>query len=447
MEKAKDSVDEYSLADLNDLNDLKETINELASNEIQHPISKENIDQEDDINKVSPEIIVSSDLSRNPGFEHMKISSSKCSTYFARYRKKDIKGVSLIEELSKIIEVGDSFAFDVRGDMNVVRNDNKRSGSLFSRQDADNFNSFIENSGLIDLPLGGRLFTWMKKPRTKLSKLDRFLISDEVAQALPDVRVTAIDRLWSDHNLILLYVSKSNFGPTPFKLFYSWSLGDSFDESIEEKIEVGSANDDDCDSRIKLLQEVDRLDTFESFDLFEKARAKWDIDGDENSKFFHGLIKQKRRAQMIHGIMKEGVWISDPYLIKEEFLNFYKEKFKEYDSNVDFPSLSNCFGLCALDRDSLETRVSLEEVKNAIWDYGSSKAPGPDRLYRLEREKDCLIIDCIDHGQWRWNWSRPVLGARNSADLLDMLFEISSAEINKVEDSCVWSLGTDGTFL
>ncbi|GJT66633.1 hypothetical protein Tco_0777734 [Tanacetum coccineum] len=38
------------------------------------------------------------------------------------------------------------------------------------------------------------------------------------------------------------------------------------------------------------------------------------------------------------------------------------------------------------------------------------------------------------------------LGARNSADLLDMLFAISSAEINEVEDTCVWSLGTDRAF-
>ncbi|GKE00218.1 hypothetical protein Tco_1388201, partial [Tanacetum coccineum] len=67
-------------------------------------------------------------------------------------------------------------------------------------------------------------------------------------------------------------------------------------------------------------------------------------------------------------------------------------------------------------------------------------------LCRLEREKDCLIIDHINHGQWRWNWLRPNLGARNYADLLDMFFEISSAEINEVEDTCVWSLGTNGTF-
>nr|GFA25821.1 hypothetical protein [Tanacetum cinerariifolium] len=58
-----------------------------------------------------------------------------------------------------------------------------------------------------------------------------------------------------------------------------------------------------------------------------------------------------------------------------------------------------------------------------------------DMLYRLEREKDCLIIDRIDHGQWRWNWSRPNLGARNSADILNMIFEISSAKINEVDDT------------
>ncbi|GJT01740.1 putative RNA-directed DNA polymerase, eukaryota, reverse transcriptase zinc-binding domain protein [Tanacetum coccineum] len=69
---------------------------------------------------------------------------------------------------------------------------------------------------------------------------------------------------------------------------------------------------------------------------------------------------------MIYGIMKEGVWISDPSQIKEEFLNFFKEKFKNHDLNVDFPPFAISSGLCALDRDSLETPVSLDEVKNAV---------------------------------------------------------------------------------
>ncbi|GKE57975.1 hypothetical protein Tco_1497160, partial [Tanacetum coccineum] len=117
-------------------------------------------------------------------------------------------------------------------------------------------------------------------------------------------------------------------------------------KSIEEKIRAGFKNDDDCDSRVKLLQEVDILDTFELFDLFQKARVKWDIE--------------------------------DPSQIKEEFLNFLKEKFKDHDLNVDFPLFANTSGLRALDRHSLETPVSLDEVKNMVWDCGSSNAPGPD---------------------------------------------------------------------
>nr|GEY12045.1 RNA-directed DNA polymerase, eukaryota [Tanacetum cinerariifolium] len=65
-EKMVDSIDENSVADLNDINHLKETINELASNKIQHPISKENMDREVNISKVSSEIAVSTYLSRPP---------------------------------------------------------------------------------------------------------------------------------------------------------------------------------------------------------------------------------------------------------------------------------------------------------------------------------------------------------------------------------------------
>ena len=59
---------------------------------------------------------ISADLNCPSGFEHLKMgSSSKCSTSFARYWKKDIKGSSLIHELTRLIEVGGSLGFDVRG--------------------------------------------------------------------------------------------------------------------------------------------------------------------------------------------------------------------------------------------------------------------------------------------------------------------------------------------
>ncbi|GJV59135.1 RNA-directed DNA polymerase, eukaryota, reverse transcriptase zinc-binding domain protein [Tanacetum coccineum] len=239
--------------------------------------------------------------------------------------------------------------------------------------------------------------------------------------------------LWSDHTPILFHISKSDLGPIPFKLYNSWLSRDGFDDIIkaawsslennnndgrilkshekfrslkasikqwyvninnldrnrkhdamsdvnliEKRIDDGIVTPSDRDTRMQLLQQIDKLDNFEALDLIQKAHIKWDIEGDENSKFFHGLINQKRRYQSIKGIMHDGVWITDPVHIKELFLNFFKDKFQVHDSQVVFPPLVHYTRLCPLDREYLETHVSLDEIKSVIWDCGSNKAPGPD---------------------------------------------------------------------
>ncbi|GJZ45992.1 putative RNA-directed DNA polymerase, eukaryota, reverse transcriptase zinc-binding domain protein [Tanacetum coccineum] len=123
---------------------------------------------------------------------------------------------------------------------------------------------------------------------------------------------------------------------------------------------------------------INNLDNLEAHDLIQKAHIMWDIKGDENSKFFNGIINQKRRSQFITGIMHDGTWITDPPQIKDAFLNFFKEKFQAHDSPIIFSPLVHSTGLCLNDRDFLETRVTLKEVKIAVWDYGSNKSPGPD---------------------------------------------------------------------
>ncbi|GJV92737.1 hypothetical protein Tco_1540550, partial [Tanacetum coccineum] len=83
---------------------------------------------------------------------------------------------------------------------------------------------------------------------------------------------------------------------------------------------------------------------------------------------------------MINGIMVEGNWITDPSLIKDAFFQFYKVKFQAQDSQVSFPNLPHSQTLNSMDRDYLERLVTHEKIKEAVWDFGSSKAPGPDRF-------------------------------------------------------------------
>ncbi|GJX81979.1 putative RNA-directed DNA polymerase, eukaryota, reverse transcriptase zinc-binding domain protein [Tanacetum coccineum] len=294
--------------------------------------------------------------------------------------------------------------------MNVVRHENERFGSIFSRLDADHFNAFIDSLGFIDLPIGGRLFTWMNKAETKLSKLDRFLITKDVLFSTPDIRITALDHLWSDHTPIFLHVSKLDFGPTLVKFYNSWLLRDDFDDIVKSAWSNLETNNDgrilmpheklrslkstikqwqvnvrinDRSQKQKAMLDLKFIDkkindgTVTQFDL-QKAHIKWDIEGAENSKFFHGMINQKWRTQAITGIMHDGVWISDPLFTKEIFLNFFKDKFQAHDSQVVFSPLALSIGLCTRDRDSFQTSVSCDEIKSAIWDCGSNKAPRPD---------------------------------------------------------------------
>nr|GEY48733.1 RNA-directed DNA polymerase, eukaryota, reverse transcriptase zinc-binding domain protein [Tanacetum cinerariifolium] len=62
---------------------------------------------------------------------------------------------------------------------------------------------------------------------------------------------------------------------------------------IDNKIDDGSANENDRENRIKLLQDIGNLDNLEGHDLIQKARIKWDIEGEETPIFFMGLLTKR----------------------------------------------------------------------------------------------------------------------------------------------------------
>ncbi|GJY99945.1 hypothetical protein Tco_0517375 [Tanacetum coccineum] len=133
LDISSESIDDHSV---DDLEHIQTNLNNIDDQDFEQKMDHngDNKEGEEDIHKIIPQQpskeevnnkvsnpeckAESSDLSRPPGFEFMKKSpsfSSKCSTSFARYRKKDIKSVSLIHELNQIIDVGNSLGYDVRG--------------------------------------------------------------------------------------------------------------------------------------------------------------------------------------------------------------------------------------------------------------------------------------------------------------------------------------------
>ncbi|GJX11787.1 RNA-directed DNA polymerase, eukaryota [Tanacetum coccineum] len=110
----------------------------------------------------------------------------------------------------------------------------------------------------------------------------------------------------------------------------------------------------------------------------QKSKIKWAIEGDENSKYYHGILNKKRNQLSIRGVLVEGDWVENPNMVKNEFLNHFKNRFDRPKSvrpmlNMEFPHHLN-----SMQQLDLEAEVSNEEIKKAVWDCGVDKSPGPD---------------------------------------------------------------------
>ncbi|GKA09788.1 hypothetical protein Tco_0689221 [Tanacetum coccineum] len=117
-----------------------------------------------------------------------------------------------------------------------------------------------------------------------------------------------------------------------------------------------TATEEEVAQRIFWLKELADIERLEVIDAAQKSKIKWEVEGDENTTFFHGLLNQRRRKQMVQGIMEHGQWHTDPETIKNVFVDFYREKFDAM----------------------LERPCSIKEVKAAVWHCGNDKAPGSD---------------------------------------------------------------------
>nr|GFB05500.1 RNA-directed DNA polymerase, eukaryota, reverse transcriptase zinc-binding domain protein [Tanacetum cinerariifolium] len=194
-----------------------------------------------------------------------------------------------------------------------VHDESERYGTVFSRLEAHNFNLFIDDTRLVDVPLGGPSYTWMNKAGTKMSKLDRFLVSNSIMDAVPDLKVTALARGWSDHITLMLHNEK-----VIKEKIKAWNhnvrQGDvsRYQEvklrlvEIEEKIDKCVASDKERHERMNLLKECDDLNKLEEMDTFQKARVKLN---EAESRVLECRVTMDE--------VKAAVWVANPIHIKD----------------------------------------------------------------------------------------------------------------------------------
>ncbi|GJS07785.1 RNA-directed DNA polymerase, eukaryota [Tanacetum coccineum] len=289
----------------------------------------------------------------------------------------------------------------IMGDFNEVRYKSERFGSVFNVQGANVFNSFITNAGLEEVPLGGSAFTWCHKSASKMSKLDKFLVSENLIYSCPKSNAITLERYLSDPRPILLREAFFYYGPTPFRYFHYWNEMEGFNkvvedawregpcdktnamlnmmmklkflkakirkrnksnmlsvknvkakykeelEALEAIIDRGDGNEEIINKRTEVVNNIQKFDKIYSLEMAQKAKVKWSIEWDENTSFFHGVLNKKWSILNIQGIMVDGNWIESLKAVKGEFFQPFSSRFDKPDAsratiNMRYPKTLTC---------------------------------------------------------------------------------------------------------
>ncbi|GJZ83106.1 RNA-directed DNA polymerase, eukaryota [Tanacetum coccineum] len=125
----------------------------------------------------------------------------------------------------------------VMGDFNDVRSEDESYGSTFIPSNARAFNHFISSSSLLEVKMEGYSFTWSHPSATKMSKLDRFLVSDGIFSAFPVITAICLNRHLSDHRPILLNEDQNIFNTGTKQAIIDDLV------AIDKKLDSGLASD------------------------------------------------------------------------------------------------------------------------------------------------------------------------------------------------------------
>ncbi|GJY09090.1 RNA-directed DNA polymerase, eukaryota, reverse transcriptase zinc-binding domain protein [Tanacetum coccineum] len=257
------------------------------------------------------------------------VAESICSGHF---QKAEIprSGGSILQLMDDLVKVGQTIGYNMKGCMK-------------------NIEEFIESQGVNEA-------NFLSLQETKKETLELFCIKRCWGNFAFDYVYSAsvgnsggILCVWDPKSFQKLNVTVSDLfvmirgvlvPNDAFNLFIS-------NAGLEEvPLDKGERDDDVVNKRTNVVRSLQELEKLQSLKAAQKAKIKWAIEGDENSKYYHGILNKKWSQLAIRGILVDGNWIDSPGLVKTD----------------------------------LECEVTKDEIKRAVWDCGIDKSLGPDRF-------------------------------------------------------------------
>lgn len=114
---------------------------------------------------------------------------------------------------------------------------------------------------------------------------------------------------------------------------------------------------------------------------YQKAKCFYIRDGDRSTKFFHNMSKRNSKRNYVPSIIKlDGVSTESTTEVLDEFLKYYTELIGTRTTCSPLDESVFDYGPCLGDEERirLDSDVSEDEIKAALFDIHDDKAPGPD---------------------------------------------------------------------
>eukprot|EP00253_Pinus_taeda_P027391 PITA_27391 len=306
-----------------------------------------------------------------------------------------IKNLADLENLENII---------IAGDLNLtLLSSEKRGGSIVRDPTRESMEDLMQDWDLIDIKPAIGKYTWSNKrvgPGHIATRLDRFFVQSSFLLLGLEAKSHILHSSISDHKPINLeLLTPKDLGPIPFRFSSLWIKEKDFMEKIRDcwkkpgkekiqselerqhlHIEIAEITKDELEKEAKLQQSFHKACLAEEEYWRLKSRSLWLKSADRNSSFFHKQAQARKGRNSISEIKEDNHVLKDFISIKKATTDHFEQLYRE-ESGVDLnaalldavPSL-----ITSKKNQSLETKITLKEVKEALFAMDPDKAPGPD---------------------------------------------------------------------
>ncbi|XP_074313872.1 uncharacterized protein LOC141649072 [Silene latifolia] len=313
---------------------------------------------------------------------------------------------------------------------------NERVGGNVPSSEMKPFRDCVADCGILDIAATGALYTWNNKqqPEERIySRLDMVLVNKDWCDHLQDLYAHFLPEGMYVHTPCIVSSNKQVQVKRCFKYFNIWGGSKDFISTlrstwqskvvgtpmfklvkklkmlkpalrqlnrekfsdIEHAADVKQKQIEDLQGQLgrdpsdmqkraaesEATAQLKELAAARDSFLAQKAKHKWVQDGDSNSAFFHGLLKQRKHGNKVFRIEDtHGRAWDTPDQIQDAFLDYYKGLLGSSQAigKIHRRIIEQGPKCSPEDCVALMRPISGKEVKDALFSIPDIKSPGPD---------------------------------------------------------------------